>query len=152
MAKQPKTEENSAICGFNNEEMEKLRSLLGSLDKPTRACSFTLSGTPSFSFCINASNKVYDDSWVIDSSATDHMTPKSQLFHNYTPSPSNKNIVVVNGSLATVVGFRDIYITSTLILKNVLHVPKLSANLVSIQKLTHDLKCYAIFFPSYCVF
>ncbi|KAL6347733.1 hypothetical protein AAG906_026262 [Vitis piasezkii] len=80
------------------------------------------------------------------------MTSKSQLFHTYTPSPSNKKIAVVNGSLATVAGFRDIYITPTLILKNVLHVPKLSTNLVSIQKLNHDLKCYAIFFPSYCVF
>ena len=28
----------------------------------------------------------------------------------------------------------------------------MSADFVSIQKLTHDLKCYAIFFPSYCVF
>ena len=58
---------------------------------------------------------------------------------------------MANGSLATVAGFGDIYIIPTLILKNVLHVPKLSANHVSIQKLTHDLKCYAIFFPSYCV-
>ena len=155
MAEQPKTEVNLVICGFNNEEMEKLRSLLGSLDKPTRACFLALSGTPSFSFCINASNKVYDDSWVIDSSATDHMTPKSQLFHTYTPSPSNKKISVANGSLAIVTGFGDIYITPTfilkkgsgdiyitptLILKNVLHVPKLSASLVSIKRLTHDLK------------
>ena len=152
MAEQPKTEENSTIGGFNNEEMEKLRSLLGSLDKPTGACSLALSGIPSFSFCINALNKVYDDSWVIDSSATDHMTPKSQLFHTYTPSPSNKKIAVANGSLATIADFGDIYITPTLILKNVLHVPKLSASLVSIQKLTHNLKCYAIFFPSYRIF
>ena len=122
-----------------------------SLDKPSGACSLALSGTPSFSFCINALNKVYDDSWVIDSDATDHMTPKSQLFHTYTPSPSNKKIAMANGFLATVAGFRDIYITVTLILKNVLHVPTSSSNLVSIQKLTHDLKCYAIFFP-YCVF
>ena len=125
--------------------MEKLRSLLGSLDKPTGACSLALSGTPSFSFCINASNKVYDDSWVIDSNSTDHMTPKSQLFHTYTPSPSNKKIAMANGSLATIASFGDIYITPTLILKNVLHVQKLSTSLVSIQKLTHDLKCYVIF-------
>ena len=151
MVGKPKTEENSAIGGFNNEEMEKLTSLLGSLDKPKGACSLTLSGAPSFSFCINASNKVYDDFWVIDSNASDHMTPKSQPFHTYTPSPSNKKIAMANGSLATVAGFGGIYITPTLILKNVLHVPKLSANLISIQKLTHDLKCYAIFFP-YCFF
>ena len=59
---------------------------------------------------------------------------------------------MANGSLATVTGFRDIYITPTLILKNIHHVPKLSANLVSIEKLTHDLICYAIFSPSYYVF
>ena len=62
MEKQPETKENSAIGGFNNEEMEKLRSLLRSFDKPMGACSLALLGTPSFSFCINASNKVYDDS------------------------------------------------------------------------------------------
>ena len=110
------------------------------------------SGTPSLSFCINASHRVYDDSWIIDFGATDHLTSKSQLFNTYTPNPSNKKIVVVNGSLATVAGFGDIYITLTLILKNVLHVPKLSVNLVFIQNVTHDLKYYAIFFPSYCVF
>ncbi|RVW77005.1 hypothetical protein CK203_036884 [Vitis vinifera] len=37
-----------------------------------------------------------------DSGATDHITSKSQLFHTYTPSPSNKKIAVANGSLATV--------------------------------------------------
>ena len=100
MAEQPKTEENLAIGGFNNEEMEKMRSLLGSLDKPTGACSLALSGTPSFSFCINASNKVYDDSWVIDFGATDLMIPKFQLFHTYTRSLNNKKMVVANGSLA----------------------------------------------------
>ena len=115
--------------------MEKLRCLLGSLDKPTGACSLALLSTPSFSFFINASNKVYDDSWVIDSGAKYHMTPKSQLFYTYTPSPSNKKIAVANGSLATVAGFGDIHITPTLILKNVLHVPKLSASLVSIHPL-----------------
>ncbi|RVW30369.1 Retrovirus-related Pol polyprotein from transposon TNT 1-94 [Vitis vinifera] len=106
--------------------MEKLRSLLGSLDKPTQTCYLVLSGTPSLSFCINSSHRVYDDSWIIDSDATDHVTSKSQLFHTYTPSPSNKKIAVANGSLATVAGFGDIYITPTLILKNVLHVPKLN--------------------------
>ena len=90
---------------------------------------------------------------MIDSGATNHMTPKSQLFHTYTRSPSNKKIAVASGFLAIVAGFGDIYITPTPILKNVLHVPKLLASLVSIQKLTHDLKCYAIFFfHSYCVF
>ncbi|RVW19296.1 hypothetical protein CK203_093796 [Vitis vinifera] len=51
-------------------------------------------------------SRVYDDSWIIDSSATDHMTSKSQLFHTYTLNPSNKKIAVANDSLATIVGTR----------------------------------------------
>ncbi|KAL6323484.1 hypothetical protein AAG906_039057 [Vitis piasezkii] len=100
--------------------MEKSRSLLGSLTNPSNLF-FGSFGTPSLSFCINASHRVYDDSWIIDSGATDHMTSKSQLFQTYTPSPSNKKIAMGNGSLATVAGFGDMYITPTLILKNVLH-------------------------------
>ena len=42
--------------------------------------------------------------------------------------------------------------TFTLVLKSVLHVPKLSANPIWIQKIMEDLKCNAIFHPSYCVF
>ena len=80
------------------------------------------------------------------------MTHTSKCFSTSTPCPSNRKIIVANGSLATVAGIGDIYVTPSLILKNVLHVPKLSANLVSIQKLTKDLKCFAIFHPFYCVF
>ena len=109
MVEQPKTDENLAIGGFNSEEIEKLRSLLGSLDKPTGTCSLALLGTPSFFFCINVSHRVYDDYWIIDFGAIDHMTSKSQLFHIYTPSPSNKKIAMTNDSLTTVAGFGDIY-------------------------------------------
>ena len=80
------------------------------------------------------------------------MTHASQYFSTYTSCPSSRKIIVANGSLAIVAGLGDIYVTPSLILKNVLHVPKLSANLVLIQKLIEDLKCYEIFHPSYCVF
>ncbi|CBI15074.3 unnamed protein product, partial [Vitis vinifera] len=72
--------------------MEKLRSLLGSLNKPTRTCYLALLGTPSLFFCINASHRVYDDYWIIDSGATNHMTSKSQLFHTYTPSQVTRKL------------------------------------------------------------
>ena len=73
------------------------------------------------------------------------MTSKSQLFQTYTPSPSNKKIAVGNGSLATVAGFGDMYITPTLILKNVLHVLKLSANLFPFKSLPMILNVMLFF-------
>ncbi|KAG6485462.1 hypothetical protein ZIOFF_054000 [Zingiber officinale] len=66
-------------------------------------------------------------------------------------NPSNRKIIVANGSLAIVAGFGNVHHTPNLILKNILYVP-LSANLVSVQKLTTKLHCHVIFSPSYCVF
>ena len=42
--------------------------------------------------------------------------------------------------------------TKDLILESVLHVPKLSRNLISVGKLTKDLKCVVNFFPNGCIF
>ena len=100
----------NGICSI----VKKWRSWEACWDPLTNLLELVLwlfSGTPSLSFCINVSHRVYDDSWIIDSGVTDHMTSKSQLFHTYTPSPSNKKIAMVNGSLATVAGFRDIHHT-----------------------------------------
>ena len=49
-------------------------------------------------------------------------------------------------------GIEDVQVTSNLVLKNVFHVPQLSTNLVSIQKLTQDLSYRVIFNASFCEF
>ncbi|KAH0636332.1 hypothetical protein KY289_036247 [Solanum tuberosum] len=62
---------------------------------------------------------------------------------NVSATVENKSIVST-GDLqhsASTVGHRDIPLGKSLILKDVLHIPKLSANLISIQKLTKDSKC-----------
>jgi hypothetical protein len=138
---------------FNSEEIEKLKNLLGSLEKSSKVCSLALSSKPSFPFCMNVLNKFYANSWIIDYSAIDHMTTTtpSTLPHFY-PMPEQHKSCSGNRSLATIAGFREIHATPAFALKNVLHVPKLSASLVFIQKLIHDLKCYAIFSPPHYVF
>ncbi|KAG6481613.1 hypothetical protein ZIOFF_058217 [Zingiber officinale] len=116
LIEQSHIESNLILGRFNSAEIEKLRGLLDSLDK------------------------------LFDSGVTDHMTPNSQIFHTYNLSPSNRQIIVVNGSLAIVAGFGNVHLTPNLILKNILRVP-LSANLVFVQKLTTKLHCHVIFFP-----
>ncbi|GAV66127.1 UBN2_3 domain-containing protein, partial [Cephalotus follicularis] len=71
--------------GFNSEEIERIKNLLGSLEQPSSALSLVLSGKSPFSFGLNASEKFSSDSWIIDSGATDHMTYTSQYFSTYTP-------------------------------------------------------------------
>nr|CAN75638.1 hypothetical protein VITISV_043620 [Vitis vinifera] len=49
-------------------------------------------------------------------------------------------------------GIGDVKISPSLMLKNVHHVPRLTTNLISIQKLTQDLHCNVVFYHSHCVF
>ena len=95
----------AAVVGsLNGEEIEKVRSLLWSLDKLSGPCSLALSSKIPYSSCTIASEKCYNHTWIVDSSATDLMTPTSKFVHTYTPSPSNRKMFIVNGSLATVAG------------------------------------------------
>ena len=88
----------------------------------------------------------------MDSGAIDHMTNTSNVFFTYSPCPSNRKIATADGSLTTVAGVGNVQISPLVTLKNVLHVPKLSTNLISVQKLTQDLSCNVIFHNNHCVF
>ena len=76
------------------------------------------------------------------------MTPHSSSFSSYTALYGNQYITVANGSNTPVTGRGNIHLQPSFPIKNVLHVPKLSNNLLSIQKLTQDLNCAVVFFPS----
>ena len=78
------------------------------------------------------------------------MTHNPNQFKTYLPC--QRKIVVADRTTTTMAGIEDVQVTSNLVLKNVLHVPQLSTNLVSIQKLTQDLSCRVIFDASFCEF
>ncbi|KAL6328809.1 hypothetical protein AAG906_003826 [Vitis piasezkii] len=117
------------IGGHNQEEVERVRSLIYNLDKPANLGSLAYSV-----------------------SATDHMTHSPNIFSTYFPCSSSRKIATADGSLTTVAGIGDVKISPSLMLKNVLHVPRLTMNLISIQKLTQDLHCNVVFYHSHCVF
>ena len=148
------------IQPFSQDEIKKVRSFLKELNKPT-CTSLAYSGTSlspfplgtsQFSVGFNASDKPFNQYWILDSGATDHMTPLHTHFSTYSPCPSNKKISTADGSLITVAGEGNIQISPSMTLNNVLHIPKLSTSLISIQKLTKDLSCNVIFDNNSCVF
>ena len=74
------------------------------------------------------------------------MTYSSQCFSSYNPCSRDKQIKIVDGTLAIVAGQGKFSLTSALTLKCVLHVPKLSANLLVIHQITKYLNCTISFF------
>ncbi|WVZ24536.1 hypothetical protein V8G54_003080 [Vigna mungo] len=135
---------------LNHEEIERVRSILSKLEKPTGTCSLTYSGKFPLLFGLNVSDTPFTPYWVLDSGATDHMTPLHKYFSTYSPCPNNKKISTADGTLITAAGQGDVQISPSMTLKNVLHVPKLSTNLISIQKLTKDLSCN-VFYSNTCI-
>ena len=135
-------EEKSLEQGrFNQEEIEKLRALLGTFEKPSsKKSSSTYSLALSSEFPISIGLKVFDEtfsnSWVLDSSSIDHMTYSSHQFNNYNLCPSIRKVTIADDSLTNIAGVGNVQISLTLTLRNVLHVSKLSTNLVFIQNLT----------------
>lgn len=77
------------------------------------------------------------DSWVIGLGAAYHMTPSSAHFTIYSPCPSNRKIIVADG-YATIVASAG-QLSPSLLLKDVLHVPKLSTSLLSIHNSWYEL-------------
>ena len=67
---------SSETEGFNKEEIERLGNLLNSLEKTNGSCSFVQSDKfPTYA--LSASNTLHNDSCVIDSGVTNHMTYSS---------------------------------------------------------------------------
>ena len=88
--------------------------------------------------------------WIFDSGASDHMTGNSSLFHTYMVCHNQSRVKIADGSFSPVAGMGSVRLTDHLTLTRVLHVPKLTCNLLSICKLTRDNQCLALFSSTGC--
>jgi hypothetical protein len=66
------------------------------LDTPATTSS-SFSHTSNLATALNASATPFDDPWVIDSSASDHMTGMSPLFSSYNPCSGKDKIRIADG-------------------------------------------------------
>ena len=104
------------------------------------------------SHVFSTSNKGYSSTWVIDSSATNHMTYSTGSFISYQPCLSNKKIIVADGSLTIVASQGTTSLSLSLSFKKVLHVPNLAINFLSIRKIIKCLNYSVTFFLDLCIF
>ena len=74
--------------------------------------------------------------WIIDSTASDHMTGPSNLFSSYTLYTSLDKVKIIDGTFSSISGKCLVYITPSLSLFYILHIPSFAANLLSISRLT----------------
>ena len=126
--------------------------------KPSHASTRNLEKTSSFvatsgnvGKTLHTYTLVSHSEWIIDSSATNHMTFNNN--HIQSIKSSDQHIVsTANGTLSLVLGEVSISLTKNLNLDYVLVVPSLNHNLLFIAQITLALNCVVIFWPNLCVF
>ena len=85
-----------------------------------------------------------DDTWIVDSGATDLMTGNRGLFKTLRLYPENLRVKVANGVVTKVAGISSVLLTEHLEVHNVLFVPALTCNLISVSKLIKGNRCRVI--------
>ena len=108
----------------------------------------TLAQSNITSHCLLSSTS---NSWIIDSSANEHMTGSATSLSDYRLVDTPHNVTLANGSLSTVAGSGHTYLSPDIKLLSVLHVPSFLFNLLSISKITKALNCSVNFYP-FCTF
>ncbi|KAI5412036.1 hypothetical protein KIW84_056928 [Lathyrus oleraceus] len=106
---------------LTTEQLDRLYKLL---ESPIPSCSIATKGNSLF---LSVSP---NHTWIVDSGASDHMTSESTLFSSYSPCADNQKIKIADGSFSAIAGKGSV-VLSPITLKNVLHGPNLSCNLMS---------------------
>ena len=86
--------------------------------------------------------------WVPDTGATAHITDDPGTLSKLTPYVGSDSVIVGNGSELSITHTGHAHIFSpgsSLSLNNVLVVPNIKKNLLSVSQLTSDYPCYFIF-------
>ena len=142
-------ETETSSPSLSKEQLDQIYKIISQIPTSSSGSGF-LAKKSSFSIASTVFSNL--EPWIIDSSASDHMTNSSHFFTSYTTCSGNLKICIADGSLSPIAGKGSITISNDLTLKSVLHVPKLLCNLLSVSKLTKDSNCLVKFYDSYCEF
>jgi len=111
-----------------------------------------LSGTSqngNFVACLTRSSPTCP--WILDSSASDHISGNKNLFSNIIHSTTLSAVTLANGSTTAVNGIGDVQLLPSISLNSILFAPECSINLISISKLTKHLNCGVTILADYVV-
>ena len=89
--------------------------------------------------------------WIIDSGASDHMTPHIHNLSQLQAADNSTSINLPTGDMAQISHTGTATLDTGLTLYQVLCVPQFKHNLLSVQKLVKDSNCQVQFYPTHCV-
>jgi len=88
--------------------------------------------------------------WIVDSGATNHITPHISLFKSYVPILKTWFITMPNGRQVLVKNIGTLILNNSITLQDVLHVLDFQFSLLSESKLAKQLSSNVVFTPNSC--
>ena len=79
--------------------------------------------------------------WIIDPSASNHISSNNSLFAFVFPPKFSHLVTLANGSKVASQGIGQVLLSSSLKLNSILYNPNCPYNLISLSQLTHSLNC-----------
>jgi len=149
--------ESSTTHSLTPQQIEQLLKLLPSTSQPpsSKASHNTYDIHEEIDY--NFAGMVYScvatklSAWILNTGATDHITPVSSTLINQKVQCVKQHIKLPNGTMNDVEMVGDVRLLSDFFLTDVLVVPGFHFNLISLAKLTRDNNCVALFHPEFCI-
>ncbi|KAL9225536.1 hypothetical protein vseg_001445 [Gypsophila vaccaria] len=129
------TENSNQNIPFTTEEIKKIRTLLN--------------GSPDGNDKLQGMKITLDVEWLIDSGCSHHMTGKKDLLKNIWREDSS-TISLPDGRRMKAEIHGEVELSKNFILKDVLFVPTLICDLISVQQLISENKCVVTFYSDHC--
>ncbi|GAA0149391.1 hypothetical protein LIER_36924 [Lithospermum erythrorhizon] len=134
---------------FTEDQFAKLVHFLDKVSKDDNGAS--TSQALMAGIILNSQSPIVSQAWILDNGATDHITPFLSSFQSYKQLPHLAYIIIPNGCKVPIKHIGSVVIGHSIILHNALHIPDFHYNLISVQKLTSDLKAQIIFTDHSCI-
>ncbi|XP_039121731.1 uncharacterized protein LOC120258408 [Dioscorea cayenensis subsp. rotundata] len=116
--------------------------------------SNNFAGTPFYkAIALSCFSHTYQDcEWIVDTGASNHMSPHLSLFHSIQLLPHPIPIKLPDATTKLVRYIGHIFLQPNLVLTNVLYVPDFKFNLLSVGQMLKTSNFTALFLPNKCVF
>ena len=144
-------QEQQSVLFFTQDQYAKLIAMM---NKHNLETSVTPSGESTSAailagkvLCFSASNP--DLKWIVDSGATNYITPNLHYFSSYSTVHQDSFITMPNGRQSKIHHICTIQLTSSLTWFNALHVPDFHYNLLFASKLDKQLIVHVVFTPDH---
>ncbi|XP_019267553.1 PREDICTED: uncharacterized protein LOC109244848 [Nicotiana attenuata] len=152
------TDSSSATTGVSSAPFftqDQYSQILQMLNNAKQVDTVANSATMSITGTITAlMSHLVTNNWIIDTGATNHMAHNLNLLSNIRKlSDSDQNSVQLpNGENVIISHTGDLSLSKDKSVHHVLYIPDFKFNLMSVSKITKELRCLVAFFPDFCIF